>query len=58
MSRREPEALSWPVTWNTARYVLTSEEDVLAAATAGDVTIAAAPDAEFVCPVIQETSAG
>ena len=45
--------MRFPVTWNTASYPLTSEEDVLAAAEAGDVTIATTPDAEFVCPVIR-----
>ena len=45
--------MRFPVTWNTTPYLLTSEEDVLAAAAAGDVTIASTPDAEFVCPVIR-----
>ncbi len=44
--------MRFQVTWNVAPYLLTSEEDVLAAADAGDVTIASSPDAEFVCPVI------
>jgi hypothetical protein len=47
--------MRFPVTWNIPemeRYLLTSEEDVLDAAEAGDVTIASEPDAQFVCPVI------
>ena len=39
------------VTWNTTPYLLTSDEAVLAAAHAGDVTITRAPAADFVCPV-------
>jgi hypothetical protein len=45
--------MRFPVTWNVTPYLLTSEEDVLAAATAADVTVASIPDAEFVCPVIK-----
>jgi hypothetical protein len=45
--------MRFQVTWNVTPYLLTSEEDVLAAADAGDVTIASTPDAQFVCPVIQ-----
>ena len=47
--------MRFPVTWNIPeedRYLLDSEEAVLAAAETGDVTIAAEPDAQFVCPVI------
>jgi hypothetical protein len=40
------------ITWNVAPVQLTSEEQVLAAAAAGDLTISAEPVAEFVCPVI------
>ncbi len=39
------------VSWNTTPYLLTSDEAVLAAATAGHVTIARLPNADFVCPV-------
>ncbi len=39
------------VTWNTSPYLLTSNEAVLAAAAAGDVTITRMPAADFVCPV-------
>jgi hypothetical protein len=42
----------FPVTWNVTPYQLFSEEEVLAAATAGDLTIASEPAKEFVCPVI------
>jgi hypothetical protein len=45
--------MRFQVTWNTTPYLLTSEEDVLAAADAGDVTIASSPDMLFVCPVIR-----
>ena len=47
--------MRFPVTWNVAPYPdpLTSEEDILAAALVGDVTIAPEPDAQFVCPVIR-----
>lgn len=44
--------IRFAVTWNTTPYPLESEEDVLAAAEAADVTIASSPDAQFVCPVI------
>jgi hypothetical protein len=47
--------MRFPVTWNipeAERYLLDSEEAVLAAAQAGDVTIADQPDAQFTCPVI------
>jgi hypothetical protein len=44
--------MRFAVTWNTTPYPLESEEDVLDAADAGDVTIASTPDAQFVCPVI------
>lgn len=39
------------VTWDVAPYLLTSDEDVLAAAEAGHVTITRMPGADFVCPV-------
>ncbi|KPJ99718.1 MAG: hypothetical protein AMK71_09275 [Nitrospira bacterium SG8_35_4] len=39
------------VTWNTAPYLLTSEEDVLAAEEAGDVTVSRAEGADFKCPI-------
>ena len=39
------------VTWNTDPYLLTSEGDILAAETAGDVTITRVPEADFKCPV-------
>jgi hypothetical protein len=42
-----------PVTWNTEPRLLTSEEDVLEAASLGEVTIASEPDMLFVCPVIK-----
>jgi hypothetical protein len=50
--------MRFPVTWNIPvdeRYLLTSEEAVLAAASGAnpDVTIATTPDAQFVCPVIR-----
>jgi hypothetical protein len=39
------------VTWNTEPYLLTSDEAVLAAAAAGDVTITRNADADFKCPI-------
>jgi hypothetical protein len=45
--------MRFPVTWNVAPYQPTSEEDLLAAAAAGDLTVASSPDALFVCPVIR-----
>jgi hypothetical protein len=39
------------VTWNISPYLLTSAEDVLAAAAAGDVTITRFPDNDFLCPI-------
>jgi hypothetical protein len=39
------------VTWNTVPYVLTSDEAVLAAAAAGDVTITRVPANDFLCPI-------
>ena len=39
------------VTWNVAPYLLTSEDAVLAAATAGDVTITRDPSMDFKCPI-------
>ena len=43
----------YQVTFNTGvtPYLLTSDEAVAAAATAGDVTVTRAPDADFRCPV-------
>jgi hypothetical protein len=42
-----------PVTWNVAPSQLTSAEEVLAAAGAGDLSIGTTPVAQFVCPVIK-----
>lgn len=39
------------VTFNVTPYLLTSEEAVLAAATAGDVTIVRVPANDFRCPI-------
>ena len=39
------------VTWNVVPYSLTSEAAVLAAAAAGDVTIARIPANDFLCPI-------
>jgi hypothetical protein len=39
------------VTWNTAPYLLTSDEAVQAAQSAGSITITRVPAADFVCPV-------
>lgn len=39
------------VTWHTEPYTLKSEADVLAAETAGDVTITRVPENDFKCPV-------
>ena len=39
------------VTWNVSAYHLTSDDAVLAAADAGDVSITRAEHADFVCPV-------
>ncbi len=39
------------VTWNVTAYLLTSDEDIRAAAEAGDITIRRLPSADFVCPV-------
>ena len=43
----------WLVTFNdgVTPYLLTSDEAVLAAEAAGDVTVTRAPDADFRCPV-------
>jgi hypothetical protein len=43
----------FPVTWHVAPYQLTSAEAVLAAADAGQLTIATEPVKEFLCPVIR-----
>ena len=40
----------WLVTFNVTPYLLTSDEAVLAAEAAGDVTVTRAPDADFRCP--------
>jgi hypothetical protein len=39
------------VTWNVTPYLLTSEAAVLAAATAGDVTVTRVPANDFKCPI-------
>ncbi|MHC4134655.1 MAG: hypothetical protein ACYS0K_06695 [Planctomycetota bacterium] len=39
------------VTWNVAPYLLNSEDAVLAAAAAGDVTITRVPERDFKCPI-------
>jgi hypothetical protein len=39
------------VTWNVTPYLLTSEDAVLAAATAGDVTVTRVPGNDFKCPI-------
>lgn len=39
------------VTWNVAPYLLPSDEAVLAAAAAGDVTITRVPANDFRCPI-------
>ena len=39
------------VSWNVTPYLLTSENDVLAAETAGDVTITPVPAKDFKCPI-------
>jgi hypothetical protein len=39
------------VAWNVAPYLLTSDEAVLAAAAAGDVTVTRNPAADFLCPI-------
>ncbi len=39
------------VTWNVSAYLLTSETAVLAAASAGDVTITRIPENDFKCPI-------
>lgn len=39
------------VRWNVSPYLLTSEAEVLAAATAGDVTIIRVPGNDFKCPI-------
>jgi hypothetical protein len=39
------------VTWNTEPYLLTSEDDVLAAEANGDVTVTRIPENDFKCPV-------
>ncbi len=39
------------VTWDVTPYLLTSEEAVLAAQAAGDVTITRVPENDFKCPI-------
>lgn len=39
------------VAWSTEPYLLTSDEDVLAAEDAGDMTVTRNPDADFKCPI-------
>ena len=39
------------VTWNTSPYLLTSEAEVLAAQSAGDVAVQRIPGNDFKCPV-------
>ena len=39
------------VTWNVIPYLLTSEAEVLAAQTAGDVTVTRIPEHDFLCPI-------
>jgi hypothetical protein len=39
------------VTWNVTAYLLTSEDKVRAAETAGDVTITRKPGMDFKCPI-------
>ncbi|MGH3714319.1 MAG: hypothetical protein ACRDT4_12785 [Micromonosporaceae bacterium] len=39
------------VTWNVAPHLLTSDDAVLAAAAAGDVTITRVPENDFLCPI-------
>jgi hypothetical protein len=39
------------VSWNTTPYLLTSDEAVASAETAGDITVTRMPAADFVCPV-------
>ncbi|MCI0528866.1 MAG: hypothetical protein L0Y56_15630 [Nitrospira sp.] len=39
------------VTWNVPPYLLTTEEAVLAAEAAGDVTVTRVPEMDFRCPI-------
>jgi hypothetical protein len=39
------------VTWNVMPYLLTSEAAVLAAQSAGDVTVTRVPGMDFLCPI-------
>lgn len=39
------------VTWNVSPYLLTSDDAVLAAAAAGDITITRLPGNDFRCPI-------
>jgi hypothetical protein len=39
------------VAWNVPPYLLTSEDAVLTAATAGDLTVNRVPENDFKCPI-------
>jgi hypothetical protein len=39
------------VTWNVTPYLLTSETDVLASQSAGDVTVTRVAAMDFLCPI-------
>ncbi|HWM53078.1 MAG TPA: hypothetical protein VNP71_07955 [Thermoplasmata archaeon] len=39
------------VMWNVAPYLLTSEAAILAAQTAGDVSVTRVPENDFLCPI-------
>ena len=41
----------YTVTWNVAPYLLTSDAAVLAAESAGDVTVTRVPANDFLCPI-------
>jgi hypothetical protein len=41
----------YSVMWNVTPYLLTSEEEVLMAESAGDVTVARVPENDFRCPI-------
>jgi len=42
----------FPVSWNVTPYLITNGQEVLAAAAAGDLTIASTPVKEFECPLV------
>jgi hypothetical protein len=46
----------WTVTFNVTPYLLTSDEAVLAAQQAGDVTVTRATSADFRCPITSQNS--